>query len=300
MLISFFTTPLAFPFMQRAFVEAILIGILCGAVGSFMVLRGLAFIADALSHAIFPGVVIAYLNKIPVQVGALAFGVLTALGIAVLARNRKVSEDTSIGIVFAGFFALGVVLISTVKSYIADLNSFLFGHVLAVSYGDIALTAAVGAAILLAIVLLYKELTFASFDAASAQAQGLPVFALDLLLLVLLTMTIILALTAVGIILVLALLITPAATARLLVNRLSTMMLAGAALGALAAILGTYVAYYGKLAPGGTMVLVSTLLFVLVFAFSSRGGAVAWLARRRTPVRASARSYSPSRSSAGR
>lgn len=285
-LVDVIAGPLRFPFMLRGLLEVVLVGIICGAMGSFVVLRGLAFIGDALSHAVFPGIVIAYLNKMNVTLGALVFGVLTSVAIGIIARSRRISEDTSIGILFAGAFALGIVLISTIRSYTADLASFLFGQVLAVSNEDVMLTAAVGGGILLTVAALYKELLFVSFDPHSAQAQGLPVFALDLLLLVLLTLTIIVSLQAVGNILVVALLVTPAATARLLVDRLPSMMLLGAGFGALAGVLGLYVSYYGQVAPGGTIVLIATLLFFGVFVVSPKHGLLAsWLARRR-PLRA--------------
>jgi manganese/iron transport system permease protein len=281
-LIAFLLDPLRFPFMQRGLLEVALVGAVCGAMGSFVVLRGLAFIGDALSHAVFPGIVIAYLSRASITLGALVFGVLTSVAIGIIARNRRISEDTSIGILFAGAFALGIVLLSTVKSYTADLTSFLFGHVLAVSNEDVMLTAVVGAGILLTVAALYKELLFISFDPHSAQAQGLPVFWLDLLLLVLLTLTIIVSLQAVGNILVVALLVTPAATARLLVDRLPSMMLLGAGFGILAGLLGLYVSYYASVAPGGTIVLVATLLFFAVVLVSPRHGALAaWLYRQR-------------------
>ncbi|MCX6021992.1 MAG: metal ABC transporter permease [Chloroflexi bacterium] len=282
-IIDLIATPLRFPFMQRGMIEVVLIGLLCGAVGSFVVLRGLAFIGDALAHAVFPGLVIAFLAKANITLGALAFGVITSLAIGILSRNRRVSEDTSIGILFAGMFALGIVLLSTVKSYTADLNSFLFGHVLAVGPEDVVITAVVGGLILLTVLALYKELLFVSFDPHTAQAQGLPVFALDLLLLLLLTLTIVLSLQAVGNVLVVALLVTPSATARLLTDRLPTMMGLGALLGALSGVVGLYVSYYAQTAPGGTIVLIATALFLVTFVASPKHGALSgWLARRRS------------------
>src|SRR5437016_5830621 len=184
------TDPLQYGFMQRALLEVVLMGIVTGAIGTYVVLRGLSFIGDALSHAIFPGVVIAFLLGRSVFLGALVFGLLTSGGIVVLATTRRIREDSAIGVLFAGTFALGVVLISTTRNFSRDLASFLFGNVLGVTTEDIWLSALVGGTVVLLLALFHKELLLTAFDRVAAQAMGVPVFWLDLLLLVLISLTI--------------------------------------------------------------------------------------------------------------
>jgi manganese/iron transport system permease protein len=261
--------PLELEFMQRALAAVVIVGAVCGVLGAFVVLRGLAFMGDALAHAIFPGVVVAYLLKGSLVVGGVLFGLLTALGIGLVARSRRVAEDTAIGILFAGAFALGVVLISTTRSYTRDLASFLFGNILGVSPGDLALIAAVAVIVLTVVALLEKELVLISFDREVAESMGYPVFRLDLLLLVLIALTIVVALQAVGNVLVMALLVTPSATARLLTNRLRPMMALGALIGGLSGLLGLYASYYANVAAGATIVLVATAIFFVVMALST-------------------------------
>jgi len=268
--LQWLTDPFQQPFMLRALIEVAIMGALTGLLGAFVVVRGLAFIGDALSHAVFPGVVIAYFLGQSMVPLALICGLLTSLGIGLVSRDRRISEDTAIGITFAGAFALGVVLISSQKSYTRDLSSFLFGDVLGVAPSDIWAACVLGAFVVAALVLLYKELVLVAFDQAMAAASGYPVFALDLLLLGLLTVTIIIALPAVGNILVLAMLVTPAATARLLSHRFPPLLGLAAAVGVVDGAVGLVVSYRLNTAAGGTIVLIATLVFALVF-FSSRG-----------------------------
>jgi manganese/iron transport system permease protein len=244
------------------------------------VLRRLAFIGDALSHAVFPGVVLAYVTGAPIFLGAMLAGVVTSTAIAVVSRGQRIREDTAIGIFFAGAFALGIVLISTQSTYQRDLSAFLVGDLLGVGWDDIAVSVITGLVVIGILVALRKELLLASFDRVYAEALGYPIFALELLLLLLLTATIVVSLSAVGIILVLAMLVTPAATARLLVDRFTPMMVAGAILGALYGILGWYVSYYAGWSPGGAIVLVATIGFVLAFVFSPSHGVLAHRLRR--------------------
>lgn len=258
--------PFAFDFMRRAALAVVAVGAVCGVLGTFVVLRGLAFMGDAMAHAIFPGVVVAYLLRVNLVVGGVVFGVLTAIGIGIVARNRRVAEDTAIGILFAGAFALGVVLISSTRAYSRDLASFLFGNILAVSPIDLWLIAGVAVLVVATVALLGKELVLVSFDRELAEAMGYPLFRLDLLLLVLIALAIVVALQAVGNILVLALLVTPSATARIITDRLWTMMVVGAGLGATSGIVGLYLSYYANVAAGGTIVLVATCLFFAVAA----------------------------------
>jgi manganese/iron transport system permease protein len=265
--------------MQRALLEVILMGLTCGLIGTYVVLRGMAFIGDALAHAIFPGVVIAFLLEASFFVGALLFGVLTAFMIGLLARNRRVSEDTAIGVLFAGMFALGVVLISTVGSYTADLASFLFGDVLGVGLDDIVASAAIGALVLGTLIFFHKELVLVAFDNEMAEAAGLPVWLLNLGLLVLMALTIVVSLKAVGNILVVAMLVTPAAAARLWTDRLKVMMALSAGFGALAGVVGLLVSYHADLAAGGTIVLVISVWFGISLLIAPRHGLLRRLRR---------------------
>jgi manganese/iron transport system permease protein len=274
------TDPLSLELFRRALIEAVVMGATCGAIGAYVVLRRLAFIGDALSHAVFPGVVLAYVAGLPVFAGAMVAGAITSVAIAVVSRGQRIREDTAIGIFFAGAFALGIVLISTQSGYQRDLSAFLVGDLLAVGWDDIAVSTLAGAAVIGLLVALRKELMLVSFDRTYAEALGYPVFVLELLLLLLLTATIVVSLSAVGIILVLAMLVTPAATARLLVDRFTPMMIVGGVLGALYGVIGWYVSYHLGWSPGGSIVLTATLLFVAAFVLSPTHGLLAHRLRR--------------------
>ncbi len=265
-MIDFLVAPFEFGFMQRAFVGGVLVGAVCALVGTYVVLRGLAFVGDALAHAAFPGVVIAYLLKGNIYLGATIFALATALAIGLVSRRGRVSYDTAIGILFAGAFALGVLLMSTIHGYTVDLFSFLFGNVLGISQRDLLLVGLLGAIVVLTIILFYKELLLLSFDPTVAEAMGYPTQALNYLLLGLIALTIVISIQAVGIILVVALLVTPSATAYLLTERFFRMMILGILLAALAAVTGLYISYYLNVASGAAIVLVSTCLFFLVLA----------------------------------
>jgi len=273
-LFDYLSDPLQYQFMQRALIEVVLMGVVTGAIGTYIVLRGLSFIGDALSHAIFPGIVIAFLLGQSIFWGALIFGGITSASIAVVATNRRVKEDSAIGVLFAGAFALGVVLISSSKNFTRDLASFLFGNVLGVTNHDIWLTSIVGAIVIALIVLFYKELLMTSFDRVAAEAMGLPVFFLDLLLLLLISLTIVVSLQAVGNILVVAMLVTPAAAARLLADRLPVMIVLSSTIGVVSGVTGLFISYYYDIAAGGTIVLVATAIFGLVWLLAPRHGLV--------------------------
>jgi len=265
-MIEFLVAPFEFGFMQRALLGGVLVAAICALVGTYVVLRGLAFVGDALAHAAFPGVVIAYMLKGNIYLGAMLFALATALGVGVVSRHGRVSHDTAIGILFAGAFALGVLLMSTIQGYTVDLFSFLFGNVLGISERDLWLVAFLGGVVVLTITVLYKELLLLSFDPTVAEAMGYPVQAFNHLLLGLIAVTIVISIQAVGIILVVALLVTPSATAYLLTQRFFQMMVLGVVLAALAAVIGLYLSYYLNVASGAAIVLVSTCLFFLVLA----------------------------------
>jgi manganese/iron transport system permease protein len=276
-MLHYLTDPIQFEFMRRALVAVVLTGIACGFLGSYVVLRGLAFIGDALTHAVFPGVVIAFALGQSILLGALAVGIVTTVGIAVISRGRRVSEDTAIGIVFAAMFALGVVLVSSLATYQKDVADLLFGDILGVSHTDLELAAAATAIAVFAMVALNKELALVAFDRDMAEAMRYPVFVLDLILLGLITLAIVVSLRAIGNILVLAMLVTPAATARLVTDRLGRMQLLSAAVGAASGIVGLYISYWWNVAPGGAVVLTATAVFFAVFL----GQAGAAVLRRR-------------------
>jgi manganese/iron transport system permease protein len=265
---SCLATPLSFSFMQRGLLAAIMIAIVCAVIGAFVVLQELAFIGDALAHASFPGVVIAFLLKFPLELGGAVVGILTALGIGVITRRSKISQDTAIGVLFAGTFALGVALLSTVKNYTKDLFGLLLGDVLAIQSSDLLIIAGMGALMLVIVFALYKELVLVTFDPVQAEVIGLPVGWLHELLLALMAVTIVIAIQTVGIVLVVAMLVTPAATATLLVRRFPMVMLVGAIQGVIGTIAGLYLSFYLNIASGATIVLVLTSMFILALFFS--------------------------------
>ncbi len=268
-MLGWFTDPLSFSFMRLALVEVTVMGIVAGFLGTYVVIKGLAFVGDAISHAVFPGIVIAFLSNVSILLGGAAFGLLTATAISGLSLTRRIREDTAIGVVFAGSFALGVVLISSSKGYTRDLTSLLFGDILAVTHTDIYLSLVVGGAALIVAFALRRALLLAAFDREMAMALGLPVFWLDTLLLMLITLTIVISLRAVGNVLVLAMFVTPAATARLLVEDVGKMMPLSAGIGAASGILGLYISWHTDLAAGGMIVLTATGFFVVALAINA-------------------------------
>ncbi len=265
--------PLQYAFMQRGIMAAILVGIVCAVLGTYVVLRGMAFFGDALAHAILPGVAIGYLigggAREPLFWWALLTGILSAIGIGTISRSTRIKEDTAIGIIFAGMFALGIALISSVRSYTVDLAHFLFGDVLGVRTSDLVLTAIFGTLILLVIFLLYKEFMVISFDPILAATLRLPVRLLDYLLMILISIAIVVSLQTVGVALMVAMLVTPAATASLLTRRLSTMMILASAFAALSGIIGLYLSYYLNLASGAAIVLTCTGFFLMIWSSTS-------------------------------
>lgn len=280
-MIDWLIDPLSHTFMQNAFVAIVLVGVICGVTGVFVTLRGLAFMGDALAHAIFPGVVIAYILGGNFLIGALIAAVVVSFGIGAISQNSRLSGDTAIGVLFAGGFALGIALISAQRTYTRDLASFLLGSILGVSRDDLLLTAGVGAIVLATIAYFRRELTIVAFDRTFANATGINVWMFDQLFLILLSLAIVVSLQTVGNVLVLAMLITPAATARLLTDRLRFMVLLSATIGALSGMVGLYASYHLAIASGASVVLVATGLFALVYLFSPASGIVTVAVRRR-------------------
>jgi manganese/iron transport system permease protein len=267
-LFAWLSEPFAYPFMVRGLWASLIVGIVVPLLGTYVVLRGMAFFGDAMAHIVLPGVVIAFILGWPLTVGALIAGVLAALLIGAIGRRRRLREDTAIGVVFAGAFALGVALLSLQRSYAVDLAHILFGNLLGVSEADIRLMGILSIVVLLTIGALYKEFLVLSFDPTLAATLRLPVFLLQNVLLVLMALVIVVSLQTVGVALILAMLVTPGATAYLLTRRLPAMMAVASSLGAASAVCGLYLSYYVNVASGPAIVLVETALFAIVFALA--------------------------------
>ena len=278
--VAFLAEPMAYGFMQRGLVAAVLVGVLCAVMGTFVVLKGLAFIGDAVAHATFPGLVIAYLVGAPLYIGGAIAAVLVSLAIGAVSRRGRLRFDTAVGVLFAGSFAFGILLFSTIKNYVADLLGYLLGNVLGIGLGDLIQVAVLGVIVLAIVLVLRKELLFSTFDPLGAAASGLPVAGLEYLLLALLGVTIVVSIQAVGIIMVVAMLVTPAATAQLVVVRFGQMMILGAVLAAASAVIGLYASFYLNLASGATIVLVETLFFLIALALGPRTGLLSRSARQ--------------------
>ena len=263
--------PLSYEFMQRGMIAAILVGIVCAVVGSYMVLRGMAFFGDALAHTILPGIALGYLvnggAREPLFWWSLGTSIAAALGIGAISKSSQIKEDTAIGIIFAGMFALGIALISTVRSYAVDLSHFLFGDVLSVSASSLWLILIFGTIVLLTVFAFYKEFTTLSFDPVLAATLRLPVGPLNNLLLILIAVTVAVSLQTVGVALMVAMLVTPAATAYLLTHRLSHMMFLAAVFAALSGVIGLYLSFYMSIASGAAIVLTATLFFLIAFGW---------------------------------
>lgn len=273
--------PFQHAFMRNAFAAITLVGLICGVMGVFVTLRGLAFMGDAIAHAVFPGVVISYVLGGSFLVGALVAATLVSLAIGAVTQSGLLRNDTAIGVFFVGAFALGVAIISMQRSYARDVASLLFGSILGVSQEDLLLTAVVGLAVLFTLWLFRREIVAVSFDRTFAQSQGLHLWGWDQLFLLLLALTIVISLQTVGNVLVLAMLVTPAATARLLTTRLIPMLATSAIIGAIAGIAGLYCSYYFGVSSGASIVLVATLIFIAVFLFAPRTGVVTTHVARR-------------------
>ncbi len=264
---------LQYEFLQKALFTAVMVGILAGVMGSFIILRGMALMGDAISHAILPGVAISYMLGINYFYGAVAMGVITSLGIGFVSQNSKLKNDTAIGIVFSAFFALGIILLMKAQTAV-DLTQILFGNVLTVRTSDMWLTFGVGIFVLLCIYVFYKEFLITSFDPTIAKSYGMNTNYIHYFMMVLLTLVTVASLQTVGVILVVAMLITPAATAYLLTNKMTTMIALSALFGANSAIIGLYFSFRYNLTSGAVIVLVATSFFILAFLFAPKQGVV--------------------------
>ncbi|HIS29674.1 MAG TPA: metal ABC transporter permease [Candidatus Avamphibacillus intestinigallinarum] len=270
-MIEFINDLMTYNVLQKAFITSVMVGIICGVIGCFIVLRGLALMGDAISHAVLPGVAVSYMLGISYFYGAVVTGVLTAFGIGLIQQNSRVKSDASIGIVFSAFFALGIILISKAKSA-TDLTQILFGNVLFVRNSDMWITLIIGTIILLTVILFYKELLVSSFDETMAAAYGLPTRVIHYVLMFLLTLVTVASLQTVGVILVVSMLIAPASAAYLLTNRLHIMIVLSATFGTLASIIGLYFSFHYNLPSGPVIALATTSIFIISFLFSPKQG----------------------------
>jgi manganese/iron transport system permease protein len=263
--------PLRFGFMQTALMASLLVSLVCASLGVYVVLRRMAFIGDALAHTILPGVVAAYLSGTNLTLGALAAGTATALGIGWFSRRREIREDTAIGILFTGMFALGIVMMSSTRSF-RDFSHILFGNILGVDGTDLALIAGVAAIVLTGLLLFHKELELTSYDSVHSEVIGLRTDHVRYGLLLLLALTVVTAMQVVGVVMTSALLITPAATAALLTNRLNRMVVLSVAFAMLSTVVGLYASYYFDIASGGAIVVACTLLFFMAWVWKQVAG----------------------------
>ncbi|WP_026582432.1 metal ABC transporter permease [Bacillus sp. J33] len=270
---TFIDAVFQYGFLQKALLTSTMVGIICGVIGCFIILRGMALMGDAISHAVLPGVAISYMLGINFFFGAVFSGVITAIAIGFVSQNSRIKHDTSIGIMFTAAFASGIIIITMLKSS-TDLYHILFGNVLAVRSSDMWITLGIGIIVLGAVYLFYKELLVTSFDETMGAAYGLPVRVIHYFLMTLLTMVTVASLQTVGIILVVAMLITPAAAACLLTERLWVMIFLAAGIGVVSSVVGLYFSFTYNLASGATIVMAATAIFVLVFLFSPKHGLI--------------------------
>ncbi|MFN9608281.1 MAG: metal ABC transporter permease [Pseudanabaena sp.] len=279
-IVHWFTVPLQYGFMVKAIWVSALVGVVCSALSCFMILKGWALMGDAVSHAVLPGVVLAYVMNIPFAIGAFVCGVGSVIAIGFIKANTRIKEDTVIGLVFTGLFALGIVLVSKIKSTV-DLGHILFGNVLGIADSDIVQTVIISVITLMTLAILRKDLILFCFDATHARSIGMNTTFLYYVLLSLLSLTAVAGLQTVGIILVVAMLITPGATAYLLSDRFENMMLIAMASGMFASVMGTYISYHIDGSTGGCIVVLQTLLFLAAMIFAPKHG---MLARSRQQV----------------
>jgi ABC-type Mn2+/Zn2+ transport system permease subunit len=277
-ILSALAEPWQHSFMIRALLATTMVGVVCSVLGAYVVLRGMAFFGDALAHSILPGVVLAFVLGWPLAIGALVVGILAAVAIGALSSRGLLKEDTAIGVIFAGAFALGVAMLSAFGSYTVDLAHFLFGNPLGVSNSDLLRTFLLGGLVILVVFLFYKELMIVSFDPLLATTLRLPVGFFRYLLLILLAITIVVSIQIVGIALVVAMLVTPPAAALFLTQRLWRMMVIAGIIAAISGLIGLYISYFWGIAAGPAIVLVATAIFIIVF-LTAPGKGLIWRTR---------------------
>ena len=265
--------PWQFEFMQRALLAGALVALASSVVGAFVVIKGLAFLTDAVAHTSLAGAAIAFLaggGSIAISLGAAGAAGITAVGVSLLTRAR-LREDTAIGLLFAALFAFGVLLISRARNYTLELSSFLVGNILTVPTDDIIVMGVLSGVVIVVMAIFYREMLFVAYDPTMAAAAGVPVGLVQTGLMVLVALAAVAAFRLVGVVLVMAMLVAPAATAALVVRRVPLIMLMGAVFGVLAVVIGLYVSFHADVAAGPAIVVTSVLLFLVVFALSPRG-----------------------------
>lgn len=267
-ILDVFIKPFEYSFMVRALVVSVCVGVMCPLLGVYVVNRGLGFMGDAMAHSVMPGMVLAFILGISPFLGAIPTGIAVAFAIGYLGRKFRVSEDTSLGIMFAALFSIGLVMISLSKGISVRVEDILLGQILAVSSIDVVVTLSLAVLVLMIIGVLHRQLVFTSFDSLGATVIGLPTRLLDYLLLVSLALVIVVSLQAVGIVLVVAMLITPAAAGALLVRRFTRVMLVSVVVGVFSAVCGLYAAYHLNIPSGPSMTLVATAIFFLALTYN--------------------------------
>jgi len=266
-MITWLVTPFTYEFMQRGLFAAIMVGILCAVMGCYVVLRSMAFMGDALAHAILPGVAVAYILKVNILFGALAAGILVSIGISYSSSSKRIKEDTAIGIFFSTALAIGVALISSIRTYAVDLTHIMFGNVLGVESKDLWQTGIISMVVIGMVIVCYRQFLVISFDPVLASTIGYPVQILNNLMLVLMTLTIIVSIQTVGVGMAAAMLVTPAATAQLVSRRLPTMIGISIGISVFSSIAGLYFSYYANISSGAAIVLIAALIFLTAFLF---------------------------------
>ncbi|TVP84994.1 MAG: metal ABC transporter permease [Alkalicoccus sp.] len=269
---NFTSQLMMYPYLQSALLTAVLVGIICGVIGCFIILRGMALMGDAISHAVLPGVVFSYMLGTSMFIGAFITGVVTALAIGFISRNSRIKDDAAIGIMFTAMFALGIVVMTSLRGTSVDLMHYLFGNVLAVSSVNFVITLIIGVLVLVSVLLFYRPLLLSTFDETMARAAGLPVKWIHYLFMLLLSLVTVASLQTVGIILVVAMLITPGATAYLLTDRFPVMLVFSAFFGALSAVIGLFFSVMYDVASGASIVLAASVFFLLAFLFAPKQG----------------------------
>jgi len=264
--------PWTYEFMRRGLYAAVIVSVVAGVVGCLVVLRGMAFIGDALPHASFGGVAVAFALGVNLHLGGVIAVILSALLIGFLGSRRLVRYDTAIGLTFAGAFALGIFIVSRQEGYVVDLFGFVFGNVLGVTSTDIWITAAVGIVVVGTVIFFYKELLFTAYDPTMAAASGVPVAAMEYGLLILIGLAVAIALKVMGIVLVLAMLVAPAASAQLLTRRLPAMMIVAVVIGVFSSIVGLYIAWYFDASASASIVLSATAAFIIIAVLAPQKG----------------------------
>lgn len=271
-------------FLPRALLICVCCAVVCGVVGSYVVLRGMAFMGDAVAHSVFPGLAIAFVLQGSLVLGGAIAGIVTAVLVALLSGNRRLKEDSVIGVLFAGAFALGLLIMSRAPGYAGSLQQFLFGSITGIPASDVPVVLGVSAGIMVVVALMHQRFLAVGLDRESARAAGVQTLAVDVLLAVVISLTVVISVQTIGNVLVLALLVTPAATARLLTDRLGVMMLLGPAIGALCSLIGVYLSWSSDLPTGATIVVTLTVVFVVAWVLAPRHGLAGRRARDRVPA----------------